>query len=117
MQSLFYAFLFSGSICLIGEILLNHTKLTPGHITTLFSVIGSVLSFFNIYNKLIKRCEMGALVLISNFGNSLYNSALDGFYKNGFIGIFMNIFNKSSLVISSTIIFSFIFVCLFKPKD
>lgn len=117
MLSLVYAFLFSGMICLIGEILLNHTKLTPGHITTLFSVLGSILAFLNIYNKLIKKCEMGAIVLISNFGNSLYNSALSGYYNNGIIGLFSNMLSKSSLVITSTIIFSFIFVCLFKPKD
>ena len=117
MMSIMYAFLFSGIVCLIAEIILNHTKLTPGHITALFSIIGSVLAFFNIYNLFINKCEMGAIILISNFGNSLYCAAYEGFLKNGIIGLFSNMFFKSSLVLSSTIIFSFIFVCMFKSKD
>lgn len=116
-MSLLYAFIFSGIVCLLSEIILSHTKLTPGHVTTLFSVMGAVLAFFNIYNLFINKCEMGAIVLISNFGNSLYEAGLSGYMKNGVIGIFSNMLNKSSLVITSTIIFSFIFVCLFKSKD
>lgn len=116
-MSILYAFFFCGLVCLLSEILLNHTKLTPGHITSLFSVIGSFLAFFNIYNFFIKKCEMGAIILISNFGNSLYSAALEGYMKNGFLGIFSNMLSKSSLVLTSTIIFSFFFVCLFKSRD
>lgn len=116
-MSILYAFIFSAIVCLIAEIMLNNTKLTPGHITTIFSVLGSVLAFFNIYGMFIKKCEMGAIVLISNFGNSLYNAGYDGFIKNGIIGLFSNMLSKSSLVISSTIIFSFFFVCMFRSKD
>lgn len=116
-MSILYAFFFSGIVCLVAEVILNLTKLTPGHITTLFSVFGSVLAFFNIYNIFIKKFEMGAIVLISNFGNSLYSAGYEGYMKNGLIGLFSNMFSKSSLVISSTIIFSFILVCLFKAKD
>ncbi|MBR5662956.1 MAG: SpoVA/SpoVAEb family sporulation membrane protein [Bacilli bacterium] len=116
-MSVLYAFIFSGTVCLLAEIILNHTKLTPGHITTLFSVFGSILAFFNIYDFFIKKCNMGAIVLISNFGNSLYNAGYDGFVKKGIIGLFSNMLTKSSLVITSTIIFSFFFVCLFRSKD
>ena len=116
-MSILYTFIFSGVICLIAEIILNLSKLTPGHVTTLFSISGAILGFFGIYNKLINKFHMGATILISNFGNSLYNAGLIGYEKNGIIGIFENIFSKSSLVISSTIIFSFIFACLFKSRD
>ncbi|MBO4601220.1 MAG: SpoVA/SpoVAEb family sporulation membrane protein [Bacilli bacterium] len=116
-MSILYAFLFSGFVCLIAEMIINHTKLTPGHVTSLFSLLGAVLAFFNVYNLFIKKCEMGAIVLISNFGNSLYESGLRGFNSNGFIGLFANMLEKSSLVLTSTIIFSFIFTCIFKPKD
>ena len=60
---------------------------------------------------------MGAIVLISNFGNSLYEAALKGYNSNGFIGIFSSMLSNSSLVITSTIIFSFIFALIFKAKD
>lgn len=116
-MSLIYSFLICGGVCLISEIILNHTKLTPGHVTSLFASLGALLAFLNLYSTLIKKANMGALILISNFGNALYESALKGFYKNGLIGIFQYMFTKSSLVISSTIIFSFVFVCLFKSKD
>ena len=116
-MTIIYAFLFSGSICLLAEVILNLSKLTPGHVTTLFSIIGAFLGFFGVYSKLIKTFHMGALMLISNFGNSLYNAGLTGYKENGIIGVFENMFSKSSLVISSTIIFSFIFACLFKSKD
>lgn len=115
-MSIIYAFLFSGFICFLGEYIINHTKLTPGHVTSIFSSFGAILAFFGIYKYFIKYAEMGAIVLITNFGNSLYLAGLNGFEKNGMIGVFQNIFSKSSLVISSTIIFSFIFVCLFKSK-
>lgn len=116
-MNLIYAFLFTGSVCLIAEIILNNTTLTPGHITTLFSMIGSLLAFLNIYDFCLKKFNMGAVILISNFGNSLFNAGYEGYIKNGFLGLFSNMLSKSSLVITSTLIFSFIFVCLFKPKD
>ena len=116
-MSVIYAFLFSAIICLIAEIILNHTKLTPGHITVLISISGSFLAFFNLYDLFIKKCNMGALILISNFGNSLYNAGYIGYMDNGIVGLFSNMLSKSSLVITSTIIFSFIFVSIFKPKD
>ena len=48
-----YSFLFAGFICLLGQILLDNTKLTPGHITSLFVIIGSFLDVFSLYDKLI----------------------------------------------------------------
>lgn len=116
-MSILYAFIVSGIFCLLAEIILSLTKLTPGHITTLFACIGAILSFFGIYDNLIRCSNMGAIILISNFGNSLYKAGLDGFTKYGFLGIFKNLLNNSSLILSSTIIFSFIFVLLFKSKD
>lgn len=112
-----YSFIFSGLICLISEVILNNSKLTPGHVTSLFTVLGVFLSFIGIYPKLINKFHMGAIILISNFGNSLFLSGLEGYNKYGFIGIFKNLLVKSSLVLSATIIFSFIFVLIFKPKD
>ena len=116
-MSVIYSFIFSGIVCLIAEIIINHTKLTPGHVTSMFSVIGAILAFFGMYKVFVKKCEMGAIMLISNFGSSLYTAGLKGFKANGFIGLFQNMLSLSSLVLTSTIIFSFIFSCIFKSKD
>ncbi|MBE6139937.1 MAG: SpoVA/SpoVAEb family sporulation membrane protein [Firmicutes bacterium] len=112
-----YAFLFAGLVCAIGQIILDNTKLTPGHITSSFTVIGAFLSFLGFYDDLIKMFGAGATTLISNFGHMLYSSAMEGFTKEGLIGIFSGMLVKSSLAISAVIVFSFIFALIFKPKD
>ena len=60
------AFLFAGLICLIGQIILDNTKLTPGHITSLFVIIGALLDTFNIYDEIIKVVGGGALLPITS---------------------------------------------------
>ena len=50
-----YSFLFAGFVCMIGQLILDNTKLTPGHITSLFVIIGSALDVFNIYDKNITK--------------------------------------------------------------
>ena len=111
------AFFLSGMVCMIGQIILDNTKLTAGHITSLFTVLGAVLSFLDIYPYLIKKCGAGATILISNFGNMLYQSGIEGYKALGFFGLFSELLHRSSLAIVSAIIFAFIFAVLFKPKD
>ena len=52
-MTIIYSFIFCGFICLLGQIILDNTKLTPGHITTIFVVIGAFLDSFNIYDKFV----------------------------------------------------------------
>ena len=111
------AFLLAGSICLICQIVLDNTRLTPGHITSSVTIIGAVLSYFGIYDKLIEYCGAGATMLISNFGHMLYSSGLQGYEENGFLGIFMKLLCSSGVAIVSVIVFSFVFTLLFKAKD
>ena len=112
-----YAFLLSGFVCMIGQIILDNTRLTAGHITSIFTVVGAIFSFLGIYPKLIKCAGAGATILITNFGNMLYQSGMEGYESMGLLGIFSNLLSKSSLAIVSVIIFSFIFAIFFKPKD
>ena len=112
-----YAFLISGLFCMIAEIILENTKLTPGHVTSLFTVLGAGLSFFGIYPKLIELGGAGATILISNFGHLLYQGVMEGFSKNGVIGLFSGMLTKSSLALSSAVILAFICALLFKAKD
>lgn len=113
----FYAFLFAGFACSIAQVILDNTKLTPGHITSIYAVAGSILSFFNVYDKLIDKFKSGASIIISNFGASLYTSAYQGYLEDGFLGIFSNMLSKSSLVICVAIISAFIIAIAFKPKN
>ena len=112
-----YAFLFAGFACVIAEVILDNTKLTPGHITSLFTVIGSILSCFGAYDWLIKKCGAGATVLISNFGHNLYQAGLEGFNNSGILGLFSNLLTKSSVALVGAIVCAFLISIFFKPKN
>lgn len=111
------SFVFAGIVCAIGQMILDNSKLTPGHITSIFTVLGAVLSFLGIYEKLIGWAGAGATVLISNFGHMLYQGGLIGLKESGILGIFTELLCKSSAAIVSAIVFSAILVIFFKPKD
>lgn len=111
------AFLLSGFICMIGQIILDNTKLTPGHVTSMFTVFGAILSFFGIYQKMIEWGGAGATVVISNFGHLLYQAGVAGFQEFGILGFFSGLLTKSSAAIVSAVIFSFVLALIFKPKD
>lgn len=111
------AFLLSGFICMIGQIILDNTKLTPGHVTSMFTVFGAILSFLGIYQKMIEWGGAGATVVISNFGHLLYQAGVAGFQEFGILGFFSGLLTKSSAAIVSAVIFSFVLALIFKPKD
>ena len=114
---LIYSFLFCGLICLIGQIILDNTKLTPGHITTILVVVGAFLDLFNIYDKLVLLAGGGALVPITSFGHLLIHGAMDTVNNFGVMGLFMGMFDLTSSGIVAAIVFSFILSLIFQPKD
>lgn len=111
------AFLFCGLVCVLGQLILDNTKLTPGHVTTIFVVVGALLDTFNIYDKIILCAGGGALVPITSFGHLLIHGAMASASEYGIIGLFMGIFDLTASGISSAIIFSFVLSLFFKPKD
>lgn len=113
----FNAFLFAGTVCAIGQLLLDNTKLTPGHITTIFVVIGAFLDVFSIYDKIVLWAGGGALVPITSFGHLLIHGAMDMSLDQGIMGLCMGMFNLTASGITSAIVFSFIFSLIFKPKN
>lgn len=112
-----YSFLVCGIFCMISQIILDNFKITPGHVTALFTAFGVILSFLGIYEKLIKMAGAGATILISNFGYMLYTGAFEGLKDNGVVGLFSNMLTYSSLAITSAVVFAFIFTLIFKPKN
>ncbi len=116
-MTIIYSFLFCGLVCAIGQIILDNTKLTPGHVTSILVVVGSFLGMTGIYDKIIKLVGIGANIPITSFGNTLFKSAYKGFKIEGFIGIFNNMLGEVSLGICSAIIFSFLFSLISKVKD
>lgn len=111
------AFLLCGVISLIGQIILDNTKLTPGHVTSLFVILGAVMSFFGIYDILKDFSLVGSSVPITSFGASLYKAAVEGYQTSGFIGMFANLLSTTSTGICGAIYFGFIFAMIAKVKE
>ncbi len=112
-----YSFLFCGFVCLLAQIIMDNTNLTPGHLTSLFTVLGSILACFGIYEKIIEKVGMGANLLIINFGNNLTNYVYLGYLREGVLGIFKNMLSGSSLAICGTIIITSIITLFTNAKD
>lgn len=111
------SFLFCGIVCLIAEIILDNTKLTPGHITSIFVCVGAFLDAFGIYDFFIARVGGGALLPITSFGHSLIHGALLAAEEKGVIGLLIGIFDLTAAGITAAIIFTFIFTLIFRAKD
>ena len=113
----FNAFLVSGLFCLVAQVILDNTKLTPGHITSMFTVLGAILSFLGIYPKLIEFAGAGATIQISNFGHMLYLGGVEGFKEMGVIGFAGGLLAKSSTAMVAAVVFAFVFSLIFRPKN
>lgn len=114
---LFNSFIFCGFMCAIAQMILDNSKLTPGHITSFFVCIGAFLDTFSIYDYIIKMVGGGALLPITSFGHSLIHGAILKSNTMGLLGILMGMFDMTEAGISAAIIFSFVFSLIFKPKN
>lgn len=112
-----WAFIVAGLFCAVAQIILDNTKLTPGHVTSLFTVLGAVLAFFGIYEKLIELAGGGASTIISNFGYLLYTGAYEGYLSSGILGIFTGLLVKGGAAVVGAVVFAAILTIFFKPKD
>lgn len=116
MSTYIYAFIFCGLVCMISQIILDNTSLTPGHVTSLFVVIGAALDLSGIYDKIVLYADAGALLPITSFGHLLIHGAMDMVSDNGVIGLALGIFNLTSAGISIAVVSAFILALIFKPK-
>ena len=103
------SFIFTGIICLIAQIIKDNTRLTSGHITSLFCVLGAFLGFFGIYDRFISYFGGGASVVIMSFGNTLYKTAVEK-------GI-LNMLSGVSIGIVKSIMMAFLITLIFRVKD
>lgn len=104
-------------MCAIASLIYDLTRLSAGHITSLYVILGTIFGIFGIYDKLIEKFGYGLTTPIISFGNSLVNSSYTGFKKEGFIGLFDYMYKTTSAGIAGAIILSFIVSLIFKPKN
>lgn len=111
------AFLVGGAICLIGQILIDYTKLTPARILVSFVVLGVVLSGLGIYGPLVEFAGAGATVPLTGFGHILAEGVKETIAEKGLVGIISGGLTASALGISTAIVTGFVMALIFKPKD
>ncbi|OQA49601.1 MAG: SpoVA protein [Firmicutes bacterium ADurb.Bin300] len=81
------AFIIGGLICIIGQTLIDYTKLTPGKILVLFVIAGVVLSAVGVYEPLLKWAGCGASVPLTGFGALLAKGTREAIQKDGLLGV------------------------------
>lgn len=111
------AFLIGGIICIVGQILIDKTKLTPARILVSFVVIGVLLGGLGIYGKLVDFAGAGATVPLTGFGNTLAKGVREAVDENGFIGIFIGGLKVTAGGITAAILSGLIVSLIFKAKD
>ncbi|WP_206830970.1 stage V sporulation protein AE [Alicyclobacillus fructus] len=111
-----WAFLVGGAICALGQVIMDTTKLTPGHVMSILVVAGAVADGLGLYDPLIKFAGAGATVPITSFGNALVHGAMHEAKIHGLIGVITGIFEVTSAGISAAIVFAFLAAVFAKPK-
>lgn len=110
------AFIVGGIICVIGQILMDTTKLTPARILVIFVTLGTILGAFGIYDKIIEIGGAGASVPLPGFGNSLAKGAIKAVEEKGLIGAFTGGISGTAAGITAAIFFGYIMALIFNPK-
>ena len=110
------AFIVGGSICIIGQILIDKTKLTPARILVAFVTTGAILGGLGWYKYLIDFAGCGATVPLTGFGNLLAKGTISEIGSSGLIGAFTGGIKAAAGGIASAIFFGYIASLVSKPK-
>ena len=109
-------FIVGGLICIIGQILIDKTKLTPARILVIFVTTGVVLGGLGIYKYLIDFAGCGATVPLLGFGANLAKGAMEAVGEQGLLGAFIGGVKASAGGIAAAVFFGYIASLLAKPK-
>ena len=110
------SFLFGGLLCVVGQILISKTKLTPARILTGYVVAGVILSAFGLYEKFVEFAGAGATVPLTGFGHLLAKGIREAVTETGFLGVFTGGITAAAAGIASAVLFAFIVGLLFSSK-
>lgn len=111
------AFLVGGLFCLVGQVLIDKTKLTPARILTCFVVAGVFLRAIGVYKPIVEFAGAGATVPLTGFGNTLAKGVKEAVDKDGFLGIFTGGLTASAGGIAAAVFAGLLASLIFKAKD
>ena len=111
------AFIVGGLLCVVGQILIDKTKLTPARILVSYVVIGVFLGAVGLYEKLVDFAGAGAAVPLTGFGNSLAKGVREAVDESGFLGILTGGLKATAGGIAAAVFSGLLVSLIFKPKD
>ena len=110
-------FLVGGLLCLVGQVLIDYTKLTPARILTIYVVAGVVLSAIGLYQPLVDWAGAGASVPLTGFGHTLARGIRQAVAEKGLLGVFTGGFSAAAAGLCAAVFFGLLVALVFKPKD
>ncbi|HZK44029.1 MAG TPA: stage V sporulation protein AE [Syntrophomonadaceae bacterium] len=118
MGPLLNAFLVGGTLCLIGQLVMNLTKadITPGHILVGYITTGAVLSGLGLYQPIVEIGGAGATIPLSGFGHLLTQGSLKAVEESGLLGAISGGVEAAAAGIAAAIVFGYVAAVLFNPK-
>ncbi len=112
-----WAFITGGTICVVGQILIDLTKLTPARILVGFVVSGVILSALGLWQPVVDFAGAGATVPIIGFGHTLAQGMKEAVAKDGIVGIFTGGFTACAGGVAASLIFGFIASVFARPNS
>jgi len=111
------AFIVGGLFCVVGQLLIDFTKLTPARILVAYVVAGVILGALDVYQPIVDFAGAGATVPLTGFGALLAKGTKEAIMEKGLIGILSGGLTASAAGIGAAIFFSFMAGLIFKPKE
>lgn len=111
------AFLVGGLLCVVGQLLIDKTKLTPARILSAYVVAGVVLGAVGLYEPLVEWAGAGATVPLTGFGYNLAKGVKDAVDSEGLLGVFTGGLQAAAGGVTAAILFAVLAALLCKPKD
>ncbi len=117
LKNCLFAFITGGFICLIGQVLIDYTKLTPARILVSFVVSGVILTAVGVYEPIVNFAGAGATVPLTGFGYSLAKGVQEAVQQYGLIGALSGGLTATAAGITASVVFGVIMALLFKSGD
>lgn len=111
------AFAVGGGICVIGQLLIDLTKMTPGKVLVLFVVLGVVLGAVGVYEPLVDFAGAGATTPLTGFGYALVKGTRQAVIEKGILGAVSGPFSSASVGIMAAVLCGLVVSVFARPKD
>lgn len=110
------AFVVGGLLCVIGQILIDKTKLTPARILVCYVVAGVFLELIGVYEHIVDFAGAGATVPLTGFGHNLLRGVFRNVSEEGLIGVLSGGFEAGAAGLGAAVVFGLLSAVIFKPK-